>query len=116
MNTVASGTLSPTIIESNIKTDDHVHIAHNCLVGSGSYIIAGAVLSGSVKIGRNNWIAPNSTIISKAEIGDDVTVGIGAVVLKKKILAGATITGNPATPLDKILNEKRLLKKIERIL
>ena len=114
LNTVASGTLSPTILESNVKTDDHVHIAHNCYVGSGSYIIAGAVLSGSVKIGCNNWISPNSTIINKTETGDNVTVGIGAVVLKKKIVSGATLSGNPAVPINQILEEKRLLKKIER--
>ena len=116
LNTIASGTLTSTIICDNVKTDDHVHIAHNCIINSGSYIIAGAVISGSVEIGKNNWIAPNSTIINKATTGDNVTVGLGAVVTQKKISDRLTVTGNPARSLDKIVKERRINSRIRKLL
>lgn len=80
--TIARGTLSNTIIDSDVKIDDQVHVAHNCQIGDKTVITACAEISGSVKIGKRCWIGPNASIIQKVTIGDDVVVGIGAVVTK----------------------------------
>ncbi len=82
LNTIVSGAIEPTIIEDNVKTDDHVHIAHNCEIGDGTLITAAAELSGGVKIGNNSWIGPNSSIFQKTKIGQRSTVGIGANIFK----------------------------------
>lgn len=79
-NTIARATLGKTIIENNVKTDDQVHIAHNCKIGKNTIITACAEISGSVIIGQNCWIGPNSSIIQKVKIGDNVTIGIGSVI------------------------------------
>ena len=91
-NTIARGTLDNTIIEDNVKTDDQVHIAHNCKIGKNTLITACVEISGSVEIGANCWIGPNSSIIQKIKIEDNVTIGIGTIVIKdvaakKKIMA-----------------------------
>ena len=78
---IARGTIGETTICNNVKTDDHVFIAHNCHIGENTLIMASAEISGSTKIGKNCWIAPNSTIINKITIGDNVTVGIGALII-----------------------------------
>jgi UDP-3-O-[3-hydroxymyristoyl] glucosamine N-acyltransferase len=78
---IARGTLDDTIIEDHVKIDALVHIAHNCIIGEKSSLIAGTTLSGSVRIGKRCWIAPNSTIYQKKVIGDDVQVGLGAIVI-----------------------------------
>lgn len=89
---IAKGTLNNTIIEDNVKIDALVHIAHNCIIGNSSMLIALSQISGSVKIGQNCWISPSSTIIQKREIQDNVKIGIGSVVLndidKNKTIMG----------------------------
>jgi UDP-3-O-[3-hydroxymyristoyl] glucosamine N-acyltransferase LpxD len=94
LNTIARGTLGVTRIADYVKTDDHVHIAHNVVVGKGSLITACAELSGGVCLGDRVWIGPNSAVIQKIHIGADATVGIGAVV-RKDVPEGGTVAGNP---------------------
>ncbi|MCV2361798.1 UDP-3-O-(3-hydroxymyristoyl)glucosamine N-acyltransferase [Paucibacter sp. TC2R-5] len=100
LNTVCRATLGETIIENDVKIDDHVHIAHNCIIRSGALITACAELSGGVIVGRNVWIGPNSSIIEKIEIGDNAFVGIGSNVTKP-VLPDSTVAGNPARILKK---------------
>ncbi|MEZ5268643.1 MAG: hypothetical protein R2789_08795 [Microthrixaceae bacterium] len=49
---VDRGTLEHTVIEDDAKIDNLVHIAHNCVVGEGAFVIATSILCGSVRIGR----------------------------------------------------------------
>lgn len=92
---VARGTLSDTVIEDNVKIDNLVHIAHNCLIRNGAFVIACAEISGGVEVGRNSWIAPNSCTHQKVVIGEDSIVGLGAVVTKD-VPANSVYAGNPA--------------------
>ncbi len=94
-NTIVSGTVEPTVIDDYVKTDDHVHIAHNVKVGARTLITACAEISGSVRIGSDCWIGPNASIINNIEIMDKTFVGIGAVVTKN-VPSEATVAGNPA--------------------
>ena len=95
LNTVCSGTLDPTVLEDDVKTDDHVHIAHNCVVGSASLLTACAELSGGVHVGKRVWIGPNSSVKQKLRIGDDALIGIAANVIRD-VDSGAVVMGNPA--------------------
>ena len=67
-NTVVRATLGTTIVGENTKTDDHVHIAHNCTIGKNCIITACAEISGSVLIGNDVWIGPNSSIMNNINI------------------------------------------------
>lgn len=102
LNSVAKGTLSNTIIEENVKTDNLVHIAHNCIIGKGSLITASAQFSGGVIVGENVWIGPNSSIIQKITIGDNSFIGLGAVVTKN-VPSNTVFAGNPAKKIRDIL-------------
>ncbi len=93
--TVACGTLSNTIIEDNVKIDNLVHVAHNCFIKKGAFIIACAELSGGVVVGENAWVAPNSCTHQKITIGDNSLVGLGAVVTKD-VPSNTVYAGNPA--------------------
>jgi UDP-3-O-[3-hydroxymyristoyl] glucosamine N-acyltransferase len=95
LSTVSSGTIDPTRIASFTKLDDHVHIAHNCQVGSNTIITAGAVVAGSVIIGDGAWLGPNCTITDGVTIGEGAFIGIGAVVLQDCQPHGV-YSGNPA--------------------
>lgn len=95
------GTLGDTIIENNAKIDNLVHIAHNCHIGEGSFVIACTILGGGTHIGKNCWIAPNVSVKEQTHINDGALVGLGAVVLKE-VEANTIVVGNPA----RILNKK----------
>lgn len=92
---IARGTLSDTIIGDHVKIDNLVHVAHNCLIGNGCLITACAEISGSVKLGKNVWIGPNSSLMQKITVGDNSIIGLGAAVLKN-VPENTVFAGNPA--------------------
>ncbi|MFT5697850.1 MAG: UDP-3-O-[3-hydroxymyristoyl] glucosamine N-acyltransferase [Desulforhopalus sp.] len=95
LSTVCKGTLEDTVVQDYVKIDDHVHVAHNCLIKKGAILIAFAEISGGVEIGEFAWIGPSVSIIQKLKIGDHAFVGIGANVLRN-VESGVTVIGNPA--------------------
>lgn len=95
LNTVCSGTIHPTIIESYTKTDDIVHIAHNCHIKKGVIITAQVEISGSVTIEQGAYIGPNTSIIDQINIGENAFIGIGSNVIKP-VVENAKVAGNPA--------------------
>lgn len=111
ITTVCSGTINPTIIEDFVKVDDHVHVAHNVVIGENSIITACAEISGSCKIGRNSWLAPNTAIINGISIGENVTIGMGAVVTKS-VEDNQVMVGAPAETLEEAKKFKRIKNKI----
>ena len=93
--TVCSGTVNPTILGDYVKTDDHVHIAHNVAIGRNTILTACAELSGSMTIGEGVWIGPNSSFMHGISIGDRAFIGLGAVVTKD-CQPNGLYTGAPA--------------------
>ncbi|MGB3489920.1 MAG: UDP-3-O-(3-hydroxymyristoyl)glucosamine N-acyltransferase [Xanthobacteraceae bacterium] len=92
---VVRGTLVDTVIEEHVKTDNLVHIAHNCRIGAGSLLTACCELSGGVQLGKQCWVGPNASIMQKVAIGEGAFIGIGAVILKD-IEPRTVWAGNPA--------------------
>jgi len=109
---IARGTLQDTILEDDVKLDNLVHVAHNCVVGAGAFLTACVELSGGVRVGARAWVGPNTSTMQKIEIGDDATVGVGAVVLKS-VPPGATVAGNPADPIAVV---KKLRAALHRLI
>lgn len=106
---VDRGALDDTIIHKGVKIDNLVQIAHNVEIGRYTYIMGLTAISGSVVIGERCWIAP-SKIKNKVTIGNDVTVGFGAVVLNS-IPDNTVVMGDPAITLDKYSKLQFKLKK-----
>ena len=93
-NVIARGTVENTVLSDHVKTDDMVFIAHNAQIGENAVVIAGAEVSGSVKVGRNVWIGPQVSIINGVEIGERSLIGIGAVITKN-VPPNQVMVGNP---------------------
>jgi UDP-3-O-[3-hydroxymyristoyl] glucosamine N-acyltransferase len=92
------GSLGNTVIGNGVKIDNLVHISHNVEISEDSLIIANSLIGGSTIIGKNCWIAPSSCLRDGLKIGDNVKVGMGAVVTKD-IQSDQTWAGTPAREL-----------------
>jgi UDP-3-O-[3-hydroxymyristoyl] glucosamine N-acyltransferase len=103
-STIERGTLESTILRANVKVDDLVQIGHNTVTGENTLIMAGAVLCGGATVGKKCWIAPHTLIKEKVRVGDCVTTGLGAVVIRD-VANGCVVAGVPA----RVLGAKRQL-------
>lgn len=92
------GALGPTRIGAGARIDNLVHIAHNVEIGRDAAVIAHAMVGGSTHIGERAWIAPSAALRDQLTVGDDATVGLGAVVVRS-VEPNAVVAGNPARPL-----------------
>lgn len=98
--TVELATLGATLIQCGAKIDDLVQVGHNVTVMKNSLVMANTVLCGGSTVGERCWIAPNSVVKEKVNIGHDVTVGLGSVVIRD-FANGQVVAGVPAKPLAK---------------
>ena len=92
------GTLGSTIIEDNVKIDNLVHVAHNVQVKRNSMLIAQSMVGGITVVEENSWIAPGALLMNGIKIGENTTVGLGAVVTKN-VDNNDVVAGVPAKSL-----------------
>lgn len=95
--TIASGTLSPTIVGRGAKLDAQVHVGHNVVIGEHVLVAAQSGFAGSVTIGRGARIG------GQVGVADHVTIGAFAQIAAKSgvigdVPEGATYAGYPAVP------------------
>ncbi len=80
--TIDRGALDDTIIESGVKLDNQIHIAHNCRIGANT-VIAGCVgIAGSAIIGKQCRIGGAAMILGHLEIVDGVTISPGSMIMR----------------------------------
>ncbi|MBN2134445.1 MAG: UDP-3-O-(3-hydroxymyristoyl)glucosamine N-acyltransferase [Acidobacteria bacterium] len=94
-NTIDRATFGETVIGNNVKTDNLVHIAHNCQIGDHCLIIAMSGVAGSTVLGENVTIAGNSAVMDHLKIGDNAIIGSQTLVIKD-VPDGQVFTGYPA--------------------
>lgn len=76
-NTIDRGALEDTVLEDGVKTDDQVHIGHNCHVGEHTLLCGCTGLAGSVTVGRHCVLGGGVGVAGSGplEIVDGVQVG-----------------------------------------
>lgn len=82
-----------TILNEYVKTDNFVHIAHDDIIGSRTFITAGVKFSGRVIVGSDCWIGVNATISNGITIGNKCKISLGSVVTKD-VPDNSTVSGN----------------------
>ncbi len=70
-------------------------VEHDCTVEAFAHIAPGAVLCGSVRVGRRAQVSAGAVVIPVRRIGEGAMVGAGAVVVRD-VVANTTVVGVPA--------------------
>ena len=95
-----------TILTCNVKIGKHVHlnlhttIGHDCEIGDFCTTTPGVNVSGICKFGECVYLGTNSSIRQGINICDNVTIGMGGVVVKDITESGVYI-GNPLKKMEK---------------
>lgn len=58
--------------------------------------------AGSIRIGKNSWLASNSTILANVELGEHTIVAAGAIVTRSYPEGNQLLAGNPARVIRKL--------------
>ncbi len=96
--TIDRGSISDTVIKRNTYLDNHIHIAHNVIVGENCIMAAQVGISGSTIIGNNTLIGGQAGIAGHLRIGNNVKIG-GASGVTTDIPDNSQVMGYPAVPI-----------------
>jgi len=113
-NAIDRATFGKTWIQSGVKTDNLVHIAHNVTVGENTLLVGQVGISGSVTIGKNAILAGQAGISGHLSIGNHAVIGPQAGVAKS-VPDGETVSGSSAMPHRQWLRMQRLLPKLPEL-
>ena len=113
-NAIDRATFGKTWIQSGVKTDNLVHIAHNVTVGENTLLVGQVGISGSVTIGKNAILAGQAGISGHLSIGNRAVVGPQAGVAKS-VPDGETVSGSSAIPHRQWLRMQRVLPKLPEL-
>ncbi len=106
-----------TWIQTGVKIDNLVQVAHNVVIGKNSMIAAQTGIAGSVRIGAEVMVGGQVGIIGHIEIGDKTMIGAQSGISKN--IEGGTWWATPAVPLSEATTHlawvRRLGKLLERV-
>ncbi len=113
--TIDRAALNRTWIQKGVKIDNLVHIAHNCVVGEHSFIVAQVGISGSTKLGKRVIAGGQAGLVGHIEIGDNVQIGAQSGIMNS-VDNDAVIMGYPAMPIKQFFKNTALTKRLPELL
>jgi UDP-3-O-[3-hydroxymyristoyl] glucosamine N-acyltransferase len=111
--TIDRGGLKKTKIGGGTKLDDHVHIAHNVVLGKNCLIASQVGIAGSTTIGDGVMMGGQVGIADNLTIGDNAILSAKCGVMKN-VPAGEQWAGYPARPARVWLKETATFSKMMR--
>ncbi|MDC3072291.1 UDP-3-O-(3-hydroxymyristoyl)glucosamine N-acyltransferase, partial [bacterium] len=112
--TIDRGFLNDTVIGQFVMIDNHVHIAHNCIVENYCILAGKSALSGSVKLKQNVTLGGDVSIRDNVTIGENSIIA-GASKVFNDFPDNSKIGGNPAQNMidwkKLVISQKKQIKK-----
>jgi len=113
--TIDRATIKATIIDSGVKLDNLIQIAHNVEIGENTAIAAQAGISGSTKIGRNAMIGGQVGIVGHITIADGSQVGAQSGISKTITEKNQKWFGSPAIDYKNAIKAQVIFKKLPEL-
>ena len=107
------GAIGDTVLEEDVRLDNHVQIGHNCRIGAHTAMAAYVGISGSTEIGKNCLFAGRSGAHGHIRIADGVVVSALTMVKKPITEPGTTWAG--AIPAQPIREWQKTLGELKRL-
>lgn len=113
--TIDRATLESTIINSGVKLDNLIMIAHNVEIGENTVIAAQSGISGSTKLGRNCMIGGQVGIVGHIKIAEKTRIGAKSGVSRAIEEMDKDWFGIPVLPLKETLRIQSVIKKLPEL-
>ena len=112
LTTINRARLDRTRIGENSKLDSHVHIAHNCDLGTGCLLAGCSSMAGSVKLGDGCMLGGTASVDGHLTLADGVIVMGASQVTRNIKQAGVVGAFLQAVPLERYHQMNRALKQL----
>lgn len=93
------------MIESGVKLDNQIHIAHNVVIGADTAMAAQSGIAGSTRIGKSCAIGGSVGILGHLEIADNTRLQAFSAVSQSITEPGQTYASG--TPLEPVAEWRR---------
>ena len=117
--TIDRGALDDTVIESGVKLDNLIQVAHNCRIGENSAMAALAGMAGSSSLGKRVMVGGQAGIMGHISVADDVVVSARSfaskTVRERGVLTSAIPSQSHAEWMRNAVHLKHLDEMAERI-
>jgi UDP-3-O-[3-hydroxymyristoyl] glucosamine N-acyltransferase len=113
--TIDRGAIGDTVLEEDVRLDNHIQIAHNVYIGAHTAMAGCAAIAGSVKIGKYCQFGGNSGVVGQVEVTDNVTV-LARTLLTRSIREPGVYAGYDAQPNAEWRRNLARLKKLDSLI
>jgi UDP-3-O-[3-hydroxymyristoyl] glucosamine N-acyltransferase len=114
LNSVDRAATGRTWIQRGVKTDNMVHVAHNCVVGEHSLLVAQVGISGSTRLERRVVLGGQVGVAGHLTVGEGVQAAGGTGIVKS-VPAGEVVAGVPAMPHRLWLRTAGLIRRLPEL-
>ena len=83
-------------LKDNVFVQACAIVGHDVVVGSHTQISAFAHISGNVTLGECCYLGVHCSIRDECKMGDNVVLGMGAMVMERRVPSNVMAVGNPA--------------------
>lgn len=109
--TVDRATMGSTIIESGVKLDNLIQIAHNVHVGADTVMAAQAGVAGSTTVGEHCMIGGQVGLAGHIRVGNNVDIAAQSGV-HKNVAPGSRIFGSPAEDFKEYVRKASAVRRL----
>jgi UDP-3-O-[3-hydroxymyristoyl] glucosamine N-acyltransferase len=113
-NTIDRARTGVTRLGNGVKTDNHVHVGHNVVVGDHSILIAMTAIGGSSVLGHHVVLSGHCGVTDHVRIGDGVQCGAYSIIMND-VGDGAVLKGDPAIDLRTEQRQKALIRRLPKM-
>ena len=114
LNTIDRAATGRTWIKRGVKTDNMVHVAHNCEVGEDTLLVAQVGISGSTSVGRHVVLGGKVGVAGHIKIGDNVQAG-AKTGITNSVKDNEVVSGFPHLPHRLWLRTRGLIKRLPEL-